>query len=110
MSAIAASGAAIGSGSPYIVIYGKTYNRASGQLTGNPLPQATAYLMIQRRAGAAEIANRIANHTFRTTGVTPFLKNGGTLEHRRRWRTMPVRGRHSFTTAAPIDEVERILL
>ena len=36
----------------------QTYSRATGQLTGNPLPQANAYVMIQRRAKAAEITTR----------------------------------------------------
>ena len=58
----------------------QTYSRATGQLTGNPLPQANAYAMIQRRARAANITTKIGNHTFRATGVTAYLKNGGTLE------------------------------
>ncbi len=58
----------------------QTYSRATGQLTGNPLPQANAYAMIQRRARAAGITTRIGNHTFRATGVTAHLKNGGTLQ------------------------------
>ena len=58
----------------------QSYSRATGQLTGNPLPQANAYAMIQRRARAAGIATKIGNHTFRATGVTAYLKNGGTLE------------------------------
>jgi hypothetical protein len=37
----------------------QTYSRATGQLTGNPLPQANAYAMIQRRAEAAGITTRI---------------------------------------------------
>jgi hypothetical protein len=32
--------------------------------TGNALPQANAYAMIQRRALAAEITTKIGNHTF----------------------------------------------
>jgi hypothetical protein len=36
----------------------QTYSRATGQLTGNPLPQANAYEMIQRRAKSAGIARR----------------------------------------------------
>jgi integrase len=49
-------------------------------LGGNPLPQANAYAMIQRRAKSGGITTRVGNHTFRATGVTAFLKNGGTLE------------------------------
>jgi integrase/recombinase XerD len=36
--------------------------------------------MIQRRARTADITTKIGNHTFRATGVTAYLKNGGTLE------------------------------
>ena len=36
--------------------------------------------MIRRRAGAADIETKIGNHTFRATGITAYLKNGGTLE------------------------------
>ena len=32
------------------------------------------------RARAAGIATRIGNHTFWATGITAYLKNGGTLE------------------------------
>jgi site-specific recombinase XerD len=37
--------------------------------------------MIQRRAAATGIGTKIGNHTFRATGVTAHLKNGGTLEN-----------------------------
>jgi len=37
----------------------QTYSRTPGRLTGNPLPQANAYAMIQRRARAAEITTKI---------------------------------------------------
>jgi integrase len=40
-------------------------------------PQANAYAMIQRAAG---IATKRSNHSFRATGITAYLKNGGTLE------------------------------
>ena len=36
--------------------------------------------MIQRRARSAGLATRIGNHTFRATGITAYLKNGGKLE------------------------------
>jgi site-specific recombinase XerC len=38
----------------------QTYSRATGQLTGNPLPQANAYAMIQRRAKSGGITTRVA--------------------------------------------------
>ena len=37
--------------------------------------------MVKRRALAAAIGTRIGNHSFRTTGMTTYLKNGGTLEN-----------------------------
>jgi integrase len=52
----------------------------AAQFAGNPLPQANAYAMIQRRARAAGITTKVGNHTFRATGVTAYLKNTGTLE------------------------------
>ena len=39
--------------------------------------------MIRRRAVAAGIATKLGNHSFRATGITAYLKNGGTLESRR---------------------------
>jgi integrase len=36
--------------------------------------------MIRRRALAAEIETKIGNHSFRATGITAYLKNGGKLE------------------------------
>jgi hypothetical protein len=67
-------------GDPKALLF-QTYSRATGQLTGNPLPQANAYMMIQRRSKSGKIATKIGNHTFRATGVTAYLKNGGTLEN-----------------------------
>ena len=37
--------------------------------------------MFRRRAIGAGIATKIGNHTFRATGITGYLKNGGTLEN-----------------------------
>ena len=37
--------------------------------------------MIRRRAVAAGIFAPIGNHTFRATGITAYLANGGALEH-----------------------------
>jgi site-specific recombinase XerD len=59
----------------------RTIERGRGVLTTTPLPQANAYAMIGRRAAAAGIETKIGNHTFRATGITAYLKNGGTLEN-----------------------------
>jgi site-specific recombinase XerD len=58
----------------------RTIGRGTGLLTRTPLPQANAYAMIGRRAAAAGIATKLGNHSFRATGITAYLKNGGTLE------------------------------
>ena len=50
-------------------------------LTEQPMNQADAWRMIRRRAAAAGIMAPIGNHTFRATGITAYLGNGGTLEH-----------------------------
>jgi site-specific recombinase XerD len=44
------------------------------------LPQANAYAMIRRRATAVGVDTKLGNHSFRATGITAYLKNGGTLE------------------------------
>jgi site-specific recombinase XerD len=59
----------------------RTIARGRGGLTTTPLPQANAYAMIGRRAVAAGVETKIGNHTFRATGITAYLKNGGTLEN-----------------------------
>ena len=57
--------------------------RTTGRKTGTPCAmwQQDVYRMIRRRATAAGITTKIGNHTFRATGITAYLKNGGLLEH-----------------------------
>lgn len=45
------------------------------------MAQANAYRIIQRRAGASDMATRIGGHSWRATGMTAYLENGGLLEH-----------------------------
>lgn len=91
-----------------------TIGRSSGQLTSSPLPQANAWAMVQRRAARAGIATRIGNHTFRATGITAYLKNGGTLEraatmaNHASTRTTQLYDRRSDDIT--LDEVERVLI
>jgi integrase/recombinase XerC len=92
----------------------RTIGRDTRLLTRTPLPQANAYAMIRRRAAAAGIKTRIGNHTFRATGITAYLKNGGTLEqaaamaNHASTRTTQLydRRRDELT----LDEVERIFI
>lgn len=90
----------------------RTIGRGTGQLTRTALPQANAYAMIRRRAAAAGIKTKIGNHSFRATGITAYLKNGGTLEkaaamanHASTRTTQLYDRRHEEMS---LDEVERI--
>lgn len=92
----------------------RTIGRGTGTLTTTPLPQANAYQMIRRRAAAADIATKVGNHTFRATGITAYLKNGGTLEKAAQManhastRTTQLYDRRSDEVT--LDEVERVLI
>src|SRR5271166_1780737 len=50
-------------------------------LSDQPMTQPDAWRMIRRRAVAVGIHAPIGNHTFRATGITAYLANGGALEH-----------------------------
>ena len=52
----------------------------TGLLSDRPMTQADAYRMIRRRAADAGIFTKIGNHSFRATGITEYLRNGGKLE------------------------------
>ncbi len=92
----------------------RTIGRGTVRLTRTPLPQANAYAMIGRRAAAAGIATKLGNHSFRATGITAYLKNGGTLEkaaamaNHASTRTTQLYDRRQ--EAISLDEVERIRL
>ena len=92
----------------------RTIGRGTRELSETPLPQASAFQMVRRRARAAGIETAIGNHSFRATGITAYLKNGGTLE---RAATM---ANHASTRTTQLydrrpdnvtlDEVERVLI
>jgi site-specific recombinase XerD len=50
-------------------------------LADQPMTQVDAWRMVRKRALAASIMAPIGNHSFRATGITAYLANGGTLEH-----------------------------
>ncbi len=90
----------------------RTIRRGTDRLTTTPLPQQNAHAMIRRRAAAAGIETKIGNHSFRATGITAYLKNGGTLEkaaqmanHASTRTTQLYDRRHDEMS---LDEVERI--
>ncbi|MDL5047292.1 tyrosine-type recombinase/integrase [Oscillatoria amoena NRMC-F 0135] len=86
----------------------------SGQLTDRPMSQADVYRMIRRRAADAGIMTRIGCHTFRATGITEYLRNGGKLEVAQQManhesaRTTGLYDRRNDQIS--LDEVERILI
>jgi integrase len=53
----------------------------TGVLTKRPMSQSDAWRMLQRRARDAGIPTAVCNHTFRATGITAYLDNGGSLEN-----------------------------
>src|ERR1700681_131742 len=92
----------------------RTIARGTGKLTCTVLPQANAYAMIRRRAAAAGIETKLGNHSFRATGITAYLKTGGTLEkaaamanHVSTRTTQLYDRRHDEVS---LDEVERIVI
>ena len=50
-------------------------------LSDKAISPPDAWRMIRRRTAAAGIAAEIGCHTFRATGITAYLANGGALEH-----------------------------
>jgi site-specific recombinase XerD len=92
----------------------RTIGRGTGQLTRTVLPQANAYAMIGRRAAGAGIATKLGNHSFRATGITVYLKNGGMLEkaaamaNHASTRTTQLYDRRRDELS--LDEVERIAI
>jgi site-specific recombinase XerD len=83
-------------------------------LSEQPMTQADAWRMIRRRATAAGIKAPIGCHTFRATGITAYLENGGTLEHAQAMaahespRTTKLYDRTKERLT--LDEIERIRL
>lgn len=82
------------------------------QLTARPLAASDAWAMVRRRAKDAGIETAIGCHTFRATGITVYLTNGGTLE-----KAQQMAAHESAKTtklydrtndAISLDEVERI--
>src|SRR5687767_11690799 len=53
---------------------------AHGSFPLLPLHRTDARMMVKRRARTASIPANISCHTFRATGITTSLDNGGTIE------------------------------
>ena len=59
----------------------QSVDRVGDRLTGRSLTRRVVLAMIKRRAAAAGLPPSTCCHTFRATGITAYLSNGGTLEH-----------------------------
>ncbi len=92
----------------------RTAQGRTRQLTKKNMSRFDAYRMIRRRAEDAGINAAIGCHTFRATGITAYLENGGTIEHAQAIaahespRTTKLYDRTS--DAITLDEIERIVL
>jgi integrase len=86
--------------------------RKGNNLTSNRMDTNDVLRMIKRRAKAANLPYSTCCHTFRATGITTYLKNGGTLEHAQQIaahespRTTKLYDRTSDQVS--VDEIERI--
>ena len=84
------------------------------RLSTDAMDRFDVYQMIRRRARAAGIDASIGCHTFRATGITAYLTNGGKLEVAQRLaghanaKTTGLYDRRSDAVSA--DEVERITI
>jgi len=92
----------------------QTFRCGTAELSGDGLLQSDAYRLVQRRAIAAGIDTAVCNHTFRATGITAYLKNGGTLEkaaniaNHSSTRTTQLYDRRDDDVS--LNEIERILI
>lgn len=87
---------------------------ASGMLSKRRMHRTDALRMVKRRASAAGLSAGVCCHTFRATGITAYLSNGGSLEH-----AMQIAAHESARTTklydrtsddVSLDEIERIII
>lgn len=90
----------------------RTARGRTRELTAKAMLTSDAWDMVRRRAKDAGIETAIGCHTFRATGITNYLENGGTLE-----KAQQMAAHESAKTtklydrtndAITLDEVERI--
>jgi site-specific recombinase XerD len=86
----------------------------TGVLTTNRMGRRDALHMIKRRAKDVGLPSRICCHTFRATGITAYLENGGTIE-----KAQTIAAHESPRTTKlydrtnddiTLDEIERIVI
>jgi len=83
-------------------------------LSDDGMNRFDVHKMVQRRASEAGIKEELSPHSFRATGITAYLENGGTIEHAQQIaahespRTTKLYDRTS--DAVSLDEIERIVI
>jgi integrase/recombinase XerD len=84
------------------------------KLSDRQIHRTDALRMVKRRARAAGLSASTCNHTFRATGITTYLKNGGRVEV-----AQQIAGHESARTTGlydrrddevSLDEVEKIII
>jgi site-specific recombinase XerD len=86
----------------------------TGLLSANRMSRKDALAMVKRRARLAGLSHRTSCHTFRATGITAYLENGGTIEKAQAIaahespRTTKLYDRTSDDIT--LDEIERIVI
>src|SRR5207247_2965005 len=84
------------------------------ELTFNPMHRNDVLRMIKRRSDDAGLPSSTCCHTFRATGITAYLENGGTIEN-----AQAIAAHESARTTKlydrtgdeiTVDEVERIVI
>ena len=84
------------------------------RLTAARLTRTDVFRMIKRRAKAVGLPPTLSCHTFRATGITAYLENGGTIENAQQIaahespRTTKLYDRTSDELT--LDEIERIAI
>ena len=92
----------------------RTSRGKTRKLTESSMHRVDVYRMIKRRAKAASISEGICCHTFRATGITVYMENGGTLENAQTIaahespRTTKLYDRSGDQIT--LDEIERIVI
>jgi site-specific recombinase XerD len=85
-----------------------------GHLTDRWMTRQLIWAVVKRRSGAAGLPAETCCHAFRATGITIYLKNGGTLE-----KAQYMAGHESSRTTGlydrrkdeiTLDDVERIAI
>ncbi len=86
----------------------------SGRATERGMTRTDALRMIKRRTRFAGLSEKVSCHTFRATGITAYLENGGTIENAQAIaahespRTTKLYDRTSDEIT--LDEIERIVI